>query len=416
MAQPKIIIIGGGFAGLNVAKGLASTNAEILLIDRTNHHLFQPLLYQVATATLSPRDIAAPLRSILRHQKNLKIEMAEVASINKSARQVVLSDGTFREYDYLVIGVGSRHSYFAHPEWESIAPGLKTIQDAVRIREKILSSLEIAERMGRTPDQRQYLTYVIVGGGPTGVEMAGAIAEIAKKSIKDEFRTFDISETRIILVEGAGRVLLPYPESLSAIAKKNLEDMGVEVRLNSIVTDVQPDGIRIGDEWIGTQTIVWAAGNMASPMLKTLEVPLDRIGRVEVTADLTIPNHPEIMVIGDCAMAIDIKTQLPLPGIGPVAMQQGHYAARALNRRLLQKPVPPFIYFDKGTMATIGHGRAIAYVFGLQFSGLVAWILWSFIHVAYLIGFRNKVVVMLEWAWSMMSTKRSVRLIAHSKN
>ena len=246
--------------------------------------------------------------------------------------------------------------------------------------------------------------------------MAGAIAEIAKKSIKDEFRTFDISETRIILVEGAPRVLMPYPDGLSAIAKNNLEDMGVEVRLNSTVTDIQPDGIRIGDEWIATQTIIWAAGNMASPMLKTLEVPLDRIGRIEVAPDLTIPGHPEIMVIGDCSMSIDLKTNAPLPGIGPVAMQQGHYAARALTLRLKNKPVPTFQYFDKGTMATIGHGRAVASVFGLQFSGLIAWILWSIIHVAYLVGFRNKVVVMLEWAWSMLSTKRSVRLIAHSKN
>lgn len=416
MALPKIVIIGGGFAGLNVAKGLSSANADILMIDRTNHHLFQPLLYQVATATLSPRDVAAPLRSILRHQKNLKIEMSEVASIDKVLRIIHLSDGTTRDYDHLVIAIGSRHSYFGHPEWEAIAPGLKTIQDAVRIREKILSSLEIAERIENKEDQRQYLTYVIVGGGPTGVEMAGAIAEIAKKSIKDEFRTFDISETRIILVEGAPRVLMPYPDGLSAIAKNNLEDMGVEVRLNSTVTDIQPDGIRIGDEWIATQTIIWAAGNMASPMLKTLDVPVDRIGRIEVAPDLTIPGHPEIMVIGDCSMSIDLKTNAPLPGIGPVAMQQGHYAARALTLRLKNKPVQPFEYFDKGTMATIGHGRAVASVFGLQFSGLIAWILWSIIHVAYLVGFRNKVVVMLEWAWSMLSTKRSVRLIAHSKN
>ncbi|NBV83538.1 NAD(P)/FAD-dependent oxidoreductase [bacterium] len=416
MSRTKIVIIGGGFAGLNVAKGLKSANADVLLLDRTNHHLFQPLLYQVATATLSPRDIAAPLRSILRDQPNLKIEMAEVATIDKDHKIIHLSDGVQHTYDYLVIAVGSRHSYFGHPEWEAIAPGLKTLQDAVRIREKILSSLEIAERVEDKEEQRQYLTYVIVGGGPTGVEMAGAIAEIAKKSIKDEFKTFDISETRIILVEGATRVLMPYPEKLSDIAKNNLEDMGVEVRLNSIVTDVQADGIRIGEEWIPTKTIIWAAGNMASPMLKTLDVPLDRMGRVEVGADLTINGYPDIMVIGDCSMSINKRTHAPLPGIGPVAMQQGHYAAAALLRRLDKKSVPSFQYFDKGTMATIGNARAVAVVFGLRFSGLIAWILWSLIHVAYLIGFRNKVVVMLEWGWSMLSTKRSVRLIAHSKN
>ncbi|NDC82392.1 NAD(P)/FAD-dependent oxidoreductase [bacterium] len=412
--RPKIVIIGGGFAGLNVAKGLKHTAADIVLIDRTNHHLFQPLLYQVATATLSPRDIAAPLRSILRKQGNVKIEMAEVTAIHKDEKKLSMSDGSEMSYDYLVIAVGSRHSYFGHPEWESVAPGLKTLQDAVRIREKVLSSLERAERATDKVIQRRLLTYVIVGAGPTGVEMAGAISEIVKKSIQDEFRTFGTDETRVLLVEGGPRVLLPYPESLSTVARNDLQEMGVEVRLNSTVTDIKSDGIQIGDEWIPTETVIWAAGNMASPMLGSLETPLDRMGRVEVNPDLTVPGYPDIMVIGDCAAAPDGNGKF-LPGIGPVAMQAGHYTASALRQRLKGQVPSSFRYFDKGTMATIGHLRAVAYVFGLKFTGLIAWVLWSIIHVLYLIGFRNKLTVIMEWMWSMTTTKRSVRLIANSK-
>ncbi len=413
MTLPHVVIVGGGFAGLNVAKGLRNAPVTITMIDRTNHHLFQPLLYQVATATLSPRDIAAPLRSILRGQPNLKVVMADVTAIQKATNTLTLSDGTWVHYDHLVVAVGSRHSYFGHPEWESIAPGLKTLQDAVRIREKILSSLEAAERVSNPNDQQPYLTYVIVGGGPTGVEMAGAIAEIVKKSIHDEFKSFSTEQTRVILIEGAPRVLMPYPESLSEKAKQSLQSMGVDVRLQSMVTDIKADGIQVGDEWIASRTIIWAAGNAASPLVSTLDCETDRMGRVIVDDRLTIPGHPNIMVLGDCAAAPDGNGN-SLPGIGPVAMQQGHYAARALKKRISGSAVPPFLYFDKGTMATIGNGRAVALVFGLKFSGLIAWVLWSLIHVAYLVGFRNKVVVMLEWAWSMLSTKRSVRLIAHS--
>ena len=412
--RPKIIIIGGGFGGLNVALGLRNVAADILLIDRTNHHLFQPLLYQVATATLSPRDVAVPIRSILRKQKNTRVYMGDVTHINKTEKTITLSDDSQFTYDYLVVATGSRHTYFGHAEWESVAPGLKTIRDAVRIREHILMSLEISERHTDPEYQKPYLTYVIVGGGPTGVEMAGAIAEIVRRSIKDEFQSFTPNQTRIILVEGSTRILAPYPESLSEKAKQSLEDLGVDVRLNSIVTNITQDGLQIGEEWIASKNIIWAAGNVASPLLKTLDVPLNRMGHVILNGQLEVPESDGIYAIGDCTAFLD-EAGKQLPGIAPVAVQQGRFVAKALRRKINgEAPLTkPFRYVDKGMMATIGYARAVAYISGLPFSGLFAWVLWSVIHVTFLIGFRNKVVVMLEWAWNLLTSKRSVRLIAN---
>jgi len=412
--RPKIIIIGGGFGGLNVALGLRHTSADITLIDRTNHHLFQPLLYQVATATLSPRDVAVPIRSILRKQKNTRVYMGDVTQIDKAKKTITLSDKSVFAYDYLIIAAGSRHTYFGHDEWESVAPGLKTIQDAVRIREHILMSLEISERYTDPELQKPYLTYVIVGGGPTGVEMAGAIAEIVRRSIKDEFQSFTTTQTRVILVEGGPRILTPYPESLSEKAKQSLEDLGVDVRLKSIVTNVTKEGLQVGDEWIASKNIIWAAGNMAAPLLKTLDVPLDRMGHVIINKYLEVPDTDGIYAIGDCTACLDVAGK-PLPGIAPVAVQQGRFIANTLRRKIKNEApqAHPFKYVDKGMMATIGYARAVAYISGLPFSGLFAWILWSLIHVTFLIGFRNKTVVMLEWAWNLLTSKRSVRLIAN---
>jgi NADH dehydrogenase len=412
--RPKIIIIGGGFGGLNVALGLRHTSADIVLIDRTNHHLFQPLLYQVATATLSPRDVAVPIRSVLRKQRNTRVYMGDVTQIDKVKKTVTLSDNSVFSYDYLVIAAGSRHTYFGHSEWEAVAPGLKTIQDAVRIREHILMSLEISERYNDPELQKPYLTYVIVGGGPTGVEMAGAIAEIVRRSIKDEFQSFSTNQTRVILVEGGPRILTPYPESLSEKAKQSLEDLGVDVRLKSIVTNITTDGLQVGDDWIASKNIIWAAGNVASPLLKTLDVPLDRMGHVIINKYLEVPDTDGIYAIGDCTSCIDVAGK-QLPGIAPVAVQQGRFVANTLRRKINNDDPQkqPFKYVDKGMMATIGYARAVAYISGLPFSGLFAWILWSLIHVTFLIGFRNKTVVMLEWAWNLLTSKRSVRLIAN---
>jgi NADH:ubiquinone reductase (H+-translocating) len=412
--RPKVVIIGGGFGGLNVALGLRHTSADITLIDRTNHHLFQPLLYQVATATLSPRDVAVPIRSILRKQHNTRVYMGDVTHIDKEKKVITLSDKSIFKYDYLIIAAGSRHTYFGHAEWEEVAPGLKTIRDAVRIREHILMSLEISERYSDPELQKPYLTYVIVGGGPTGVEMAGAIAEIVRRSIQDEFQSFSTSQTRIILVEGGPRILTPYPESLSEKAKQSLEDLGVDVRLKSIVTNVTKDGLQVGEEWIASKNIIWAAGNVAAPILKTLDVPLDRMGHVIINKHLEVPDTDGIYAIGDCAACLD-STGKQLPGIAPVAVQQGRYLANTLRRKINNEAPQkqPFKYIDKGMMATIGYARAVAYISGLPFSGLFAWVLWSLIHVTFLIGFRNKIVVMLEWAWNLLTSKRSVRLIAN---
>ncbi len=408
MAKKKLIIVGGGFGGLNCAKALKKSDFEILLIDKKNHHLFQPLLYQVATAALSPGSIAIPIREILRKQENTTVIMGEVIKIDKENRYVTLGNGEKIAYDSIVISTGAMHSYFGKDEWEAYAPGLKTVTDALDIREEILLSFEKAERLESLENIEKHLNFVIIGGGPTGVEMAGAIAEIAKTTLFKNFRRINPEEAKIFLIEALPHILPTYPQKLSKKAQHDLEELGVTVITNKKVTEVNDKGVQVEDLFIESTNIIWAAGNQASKMLQTLNVPLDRAGRVIVEPDLTIPGHPEIFVIGDAAHAKG-KDGKPLPGIAPTAIQQGNYVAKTLltdspNRK-------PFKYFDKGYMATIGKKRAVAVVGKLQFSGLIAWLAWSFIHILYLIGFRNRISVMIEWIYHFITGQRGVRLI-----
>lgn len=408
MAKKKLIIVGGGFGGLNCAKALKKSDFEILLIDKKNHHLFQPLLYQVATAALSPGSIAIPIREILRKQENTTVIMGEVIKIDKENRCVTLGNGEKVAYDSIVISTGAMHSYFGKDEWEAYAPGLKTVTDALDIREDILLSFEKAERLESLENIEKHLNFVIIGGGPTGVEMAGAIAEIAKTTLFKNFRRINPEEAKIFLIEAMPNILPTYPQKLSKKAQHDLEELGVTVITNKKVTEVNDKGVQVEDLFIESTNVIWAAGNQASKMLQTLNVPLDRAGRVIVEPDLTIPGHPEIFVIGDAAHAKG-KDGKPLPGIAPTAIQQGNYVAKTLladspNRK-------PFKYFDKGYMATIGKKRAVAVVGKLQFSGLIAWLAWSFIHILYLIGFRNRISVMIEWIYHFITGQRGVRLI-----
>jgi NADH:ubiquinone reductase (H+-translocating) len=413
MALKKIVIVGGGFGGLNAAKSLRNAKAEVLLIDKTNHHLFQPLLYEVATAALSPGEIAIPIREILRNQKNATVLMGNVASIDKKNKQITLEDGDIVGFDYLIVAVGARHSYFGNDQWETFAPGLKTTRDALKIREHILLSYEIAERLGNAQDAASFLTFVVIGGGPTGVEMAGAIAEVASKSLFSNFRRISPEETKVYLIEATPYILPTFPNKLSLRAKKDLENLGVKVIVGKKVTNVTQEGVQVEDQFIPSHNVIWAAGNQASPLLKTLDVPLDRPGRVLVGPDLTIPEHPDIFVIGDaaCAMGKDGK---PLPGIAPTAIQQAKYVAKIVKNEIPQQKRPAFSYFDKGCMATIGRSKAIAMVGKLQFAGFLAWMAWSFIHIVYLIGFRNRFSVMVEWALIFFTGERGVRLINRS--
>ncbi len=408
--KPKVVIIGGGFGGLNVAKSLAKENVEITLIDKTNHHLFQPLLYQVATAALSPGEIAVPIRSILKKQKNVQVVLREVGAISKTEKKVYLKNKDTYDFDYLIVATGTRHSYFGNDTWEKFAPGLKNITDALKIRERILLSFERAEVEDEPEKQRAYLTFVIIGAGPTGVEMAGSIAEIAHRTMLGDFRHVDTSKTRIILVEGKGTVLSFFPSELSSKAHKNLTEMGVEVRLNTSVTNITARGVQVGEEWIWTPNVIWAAGNQASGLGKTLEVPLDKSGRVMVEKDLSIPEFSNIFVIGDAAHACDKNGQL-LPALGSVAVQQGKYIGKVISQDLAQKERKPFSYKDYGVMATIGRARAVAQIGTLKFFGWFAWLLWCFTHIMLLIGFRNKAVVMSEWMWSYVTYQRAARLI-----
>ncbi len=408
MAKKKLIIVGGGFGGLNCAKALKKSDFEILLVDKKNHHLFQPLLYQVATAALSPGSIAIPIREILRKQENTTVIMGEVIKIDKENRFVTLGNGEKIAYDSIVISTGAMHSYFGKDEWEAFAPGLKTVTDALDIREEILLSFEKAERLESLENIEKHLNFVIIGGGPTGVEMAGAIAEIAKTTLFKNFRRINPEEAKIFLIEALPHILPTYPQKLSKKAQRDLEELGVTVITNKKVTEVNDKGVQVEDLFIESTNVIWAAGNQASKMLQTLNVPLDRAGRVIVEPDLTIPGHPEIFVIGDAAHAKG-KDGKPLPGIAPTAIQQGKYVAKTL---LADSPNRnPFKYFDKGYMATIGKKRAVAVVGKLQFSGLIAWLAWSFIHVLYLIGFRNRISVMIEWIYHFITGQRGVRLI-----
>lgn len=410
MARPHIVIVGAGFGGLSAAFSLSGADADVTVIDRRNYHLFQPLLYQVATAGLSPAQIASPIRAILRRAGNVRVVLGRVIGVDRKKRTVTLEDRTIA-YDQLVIATGARHAYFGHDEWEAVAPGLKKIDDATMIRRRILQAFEHAEVSEDPAARRRLLTFVVIGAGPTGVEMAGAIAELAKVALRHDFRTIDPTEARIMLIEAGPRVLAAFPPKLSAAAQRALERLGVEVRLGAAVTQCDAEGVLIGSERLDAAAIVWAAGVAASSAAKWLGAERDRAGRVVVGPDLTVPGHLEIFVIGDTAQAAGADGK-PLPGLAPVAKQQGAYVARVLRARLAGKAAPgPFRYRDFGTLATIGRGAAVADFGWIQLSGTLAWLLWGMVHIAFLIGFRNRLVVMLDWIWSYFTFQSGARLI-----
>lgn len=407
---PQVVIIGGGFGGLYAARGLARAPVRVTLVDRRNHHLFQPMLYQVATAALNPSDIAAPIRSVLRKQANTQVLLAEVAAIHPAERRVSFTDGSATTYDYLIVATGARHSYFGHDNWEPLAPGLKSLEDAVEIRQRVLLAFELAEREPDPVRRHAYLTFVVVGGGPTGVEMAGAVAELRRFALRRDFRHIDPGEATVMLLEGGPRLLPTYPPSLSDKAKLDLRRLGVEVRTETMVTDIRP-GLVVAAGWtIPTQTVVWAAGNVASPILRSLDTPLDNAGRAIVEPDCTIPHHPEVFVLGDAALFTHQEGG-PLPGVSPVAIQMGEYTARTIQGDLAGEPRRAFRYWDKGQLAVIGRGRAVADIWKLHFGGLLAWFVWTFVHIFFLIGFRNRIMVMIQWAWSYLTYGRGARLI-----
>ena len=409
-ALPRVVVVGAGFGGLEAARGLARAPVRVTVVDRRNHYLFQPLLYQVATAALSPADIAYPIRSILRRQKNADVVLGEVVNIDVSSRQVTLRDGARLPYDTLVVASGARHAYFGHEDWEAQAPGLKSLEDALEIRRRILLAFEEADREPGAERRTTLLTFAIVGGGPTGVELAGAIAEISRKVLVDDFRHIDPREAKVVLIEAGPRILPAYSEKSSENALAELRNLGVDVRTGVPVTSVDAAGLVAGGQRLEAATVLWAAGVAASSVGGFLGAPLDRHGRVVVEPDLTIPGRPEIFVIGDLSLFTH-QDGHPLPGVSPVAMQQGRYVARAIRDRLARRAVPPFHYWDKGTMAVVGRSAAIAEVFGLKLSGFLAWLAWSMLHIFYLIGFRNRFVVMFEWAWAYFSYQRGARLI-----
>jgi NADH:ubiquinone reductase (H+-translocating) len=410
MTRPHIVIVGAGFGGLNAAHALAGAPADITVVDRRNYHLFQPLLYQVATAGLSPAQIASPIRAILRRAANVQVLLGRVSGIDKERRTVALDDRTL-SYDYLILATGARHAYFGHDEWESVAPGLKKIDDATAIRRRILTAFENAEATDDPETRRRLLTFVVIGGGPTGVEMAGATAELARVALRHDFRNIDPREARIVLVEAGPRVLPAFPLELSDAARQSLERLGVEVRLGTPVTQCDTDGVTIGEDRLPAATIVWAAGVAASSAARWLGAEKDRVGRVLVGPDLTLPGHSEIFCIGDTAHVAGADGK-PLPGLAPVAKQQGAYVARLLRARLAGKPAPgPFRYRDFGTMATIGRRAAVADFGWLRMKGTVAWLLWCVVHISFLIGFRNRLVVLLDWLWSYVTFQSGARLI-----
>jgi NADH dehydrogenase len=404
-----VAILGGGFAGLYAARGLRDAPVTVTLVDRRNHHLFQPMLYQVATAALNPADIASPIRSVLRKQKNTEVLLAEASAVDVTARRVTFADGASLTYDYLIVATGARHSYFGNDAWEPLAPGLKSLEDALEIRRRVLVAFERAERETDTVRRHAYLTFVVVGGGPTGVEMAGAVAEIRRYALRRDFRHIDPREATVLLLEGGPRLLPSYPPNLSDEAKRHLRRLGVEVRTETMVTDIRPGLVTAAGWTIPTRTVIWAAGNTASPLLKTLGTPLDGPGRAIVEPDCTIPGHPEVFVLGDAA-AFTQEGEL-VPGIAPVAIQMGQYVARTIEGDLAGHPRRSFRYWDKGQLAVIGRGRAVADIWKLHFGGFLAWVIWIFVHVAFLIGFRNRVLVLLQWAWSYFTYSRGARLI-----
>jgi NADH dehydrogenase len=417
VAPLRVVVVGGGFAGLSLVRALRGAPVAVTLVDRRNFHLFQPLLYQVATGGLSPANIAAPLRALVKRQRNVRVLLADATGVDVAGRRLLLADGAL-SYDILVVATGARHSYFGRPEWEERAPGLKTLEDATRIRARVLEAFETAEREEDEARRREALTFVVVGAGPTGAELAGALAEIARHTLRDEFRRIDPSAARILLVEGASRVLLSYPPSLSERAARDLARLGVEVLTETLVTDVGEAGVtlRRGDVE-ETVRVLWAAGVEGSPLGRALAehagAATDRAGRVVVGPDLTLPSHPELFVAGDLALFTH-QTGKPLPGVAPVAMQQGRHVARTILSRLESRPTRPFRYVDKGSLATIGRASAVADVAGLTFGGYLAWLTWLFVHLLYIVQFGNRVLVLVQWAWSYLTWARSARLITAS--
>jgi NADH:ubiquinone reductase (H+-translocating) len=409
---PHVIIVGAGFGGLEAAKKLGGEAVRLTVIDRTNYHLFQPLLYQVATAALSPADIAAPIRAVLSKCRNTEVVLSEVRSVDVAAKKVITTDREF-SYDYLILATGARHSYFGHDEWEKLAPGLKSLEDAVEIRRRILMAFEYAEKITDDAAKRAALTFAIIGGGPTGVEMAGAIAEIARYTLEKDFRHIDPTSARIILVQGEPRVLPAFPEDLSEKALQQLRDLGVEVYMGVHATNITEEGLNIGDKFIPCRVKIWAAGNNASFVGRSLGVPVDKVGRVMVNNDLTIPGHPEVQVIGDLAN-FPFQTGSPLPGVSPVAMQQGRHAAANVLAMIDHRKPQRFWYWDKGNMATIGRNKAVADLNVVHFSGLPAWLAWLFVHIFFLVGFRNRIMVLLQWAWAYISFNKGARLITRN--
>lgn len=408
--KPKVVIIGGGFGGLWAAKALANKPVEVTLIDRKNHHVFQPLLYQVATAVLSPGEIAQPIRRILHWAKNVEVILGEAAGFEKENNKVILADGSEISYEYLIVAGGARHAYFGHDEWEATAPGLKTLEDAVEIRRRVLLAFELAERDAYLTGNKRQLNFVVVGGGPTGVELAGAIADIARKALAKDFKVIDTRDAHVMLFEGSDKILGSFGKDLSASAKSQLESLGVEVHLNSFVTDIEAGRIKVGEEWIECDVVLWATGVAASPLGKALGVDTDNAGRVFVGPDLTVKGFPNIFVIGDMAWLLQADGE-PVPGVSPAAMQMGAATASNILRDLKNEPRKNFSYVNKGTMATIGRRKAIADVAGMQFKGFVAWLMWLFLHVFFLIGFRNRFAVVFEWFWAYLTRERSARLI-----
>lgn len=408
--RKKLVIIGGGFGGLYTAKQLSHANFEITLVDKTNHHLFQPLLYQVATAALSSADIGTPIRKIFSKRENVLVLMSRVTRIDTKNREIHLHNHEPISYDILVVATGGRHSYFGNDHWEKYAPGLKTLDDALTIRDKLLFNFEKAELCDRYSDAQTYLSFIIVGGGPTGVELAGAVAEIANHTMSENFRRIDPASTRVYLIEAADRILPAMHEKLGATAQKDLEQLGVEVLTRHAVTDITPYGVQVGDRFIKATNTIWAAGTEASTLLKTLDVPLDRVGRAIVEPDLSIPGHPEVFVIGDAAHCKG-KDGAPLPAVAQVAMQQATYIAKLIKKERVGNSAKPFAYTDLGAMATIGHNRAVAEIGGFQFSGFFAWCLWSVVHLMHLIMFRSRLKVLGDWIHGYTTGNRGARLI-----
>ena len=413
--SPHIVIIGGGFGGLSAARALQKADVRVTLLDRRNHHVFQPLLYQVATATLSPGDIAAPIRWILRRVRNVRVLLGEARRIDVAARRVELTDGDAVDYDWLIVATGSSHAYFGHDDWEPHAPGLKTLEDAVGIRRRILLAFERAERERDSARQRTLLTFVLVGGGPTGVELAGTLAEIARQTLRDEFRSIDTAQARILLIEAGPTILPAFPESLRNAARESLRRLGVEIREGTAVTSVDAHGVVAGGERLNAGTVLWAAGVAASSLVGTLGVPQDRAGRVIVEPDLSIPGHPEVFVVGDAAAFLHQGGAL-LPGVAQTAMQGAVHAAQTILRRLRGESPRPFVYRDFGRMAIVGRRAAVSDLGWVRFSGVTAWLAWLLLHIVMLIGFRNRIVVLFEWAVAYMTFQRGARLITNDRS